>query len=372
MAANPTILRPELTNLAPYNAGLTLAEVAARKGVTRVAKLGSNENPAGTDPAVVDALENAMRSIGAYPDPVGRNLVARLAEKHGWPQDKFVLGNGSEDLLAVLARAVLRPGDKVVTLYPSFPLHEDYARLMGAEVIRIGLDAEGMIDLPALLDAVAKPVRLVLFANPMNPAGVWLQPADLRRVLAAVHPEAITCVDEAYHEYASGPDYVSAEEQLATYARPLVILRTFSKAWGLAGLRIGYAMTNSDQLRQGFDLARTPFNVNLMAQIAAEAALDHPDAVDRAVALVRIERTRVAKAISDMGMRVLPSRGNFLFFDAGQPSSMIAERLLDHGVIVKPWRQEGYESWLRVSIGSIMDNDQFLMALARIREAAIG
>ncbi|WP_112310283.1 aminotransferase class I/II-fold pyridoxal phosphate-dependent enzyme [Pseudogemmobacter bohemicus] len=374
MTGPAPLLRPELAALSPYNAGLTLAEVAARPGVTRVAKLGSNENPAGPAPEVIAAIREAAAGVGVYPDPAGRDLIAGLAAHHGLDPQLFALGNGSEDLLAVLARAVLRPGDEVVTLFPSFPLHEDYALTMGAKLTRIGLTAAGQIDLPALLAAVARPVRLVLFANPMNPAGVWLDAAALRQVLAAVHPTAITCLDEAYHEYASvtsggqdeGPDYASAEPLLASHPGPLVILRTFSKAWGLAGLRIGYAMTNNAGLKRGFDLARTPFNTNILAQVAARVALVHPEAVVQAVALATRERERLADALNSLGLRVLPSRGNFLFVDCGRPAGPVAEALLDHGVIVKPWKQPGFGTWLRVSTGSSPDGDQFLAALARV------
>lgn len=359
-----SLLRPELAALAPYNAGLTTEEVARRPGVTRVSKLGSNENPLGPDPAVRQALEASLQRIAVYPDPSGRALLAGLAARHGASADQLVLGNGSEDLLAVLARAILRPGDKVVTLYPSFPLHEDYAQLMGAEVIRVGLTPQGGIDVDALVRAVAQPVRLVLFANPMNPAGVWLSPQDLERVLDAIHPEAVTCLDEAYHEYAEGEGYASGTHRLAAHRGPLLILRTFSKAWGLAGLRVGYGLTNSPELKRGLDLARTPFNVNLMAQVAAEAALAHPQSVAEAVALVLRERPRMQAAIEALGLRVLPSKGNFLFFQTARPSVELAEMLLDQGVIVKPWKQAGYENWLRVSVGMEADNDHFLTALA--------
>ena len=359
-----SFLRPELAALSPYNAGLTTEEVARRPGVVRVAKLGSNENPLGPAPAVQQALEASLQRIAVYPDPSGRALLARLAARHDVSDDQLILGNGSEDLLAVLARAVLRPGDQVVTLYPSFPLHEDYARLMGAEVTRIGLTPQGSIDVDALVQAVSQPVRLVLFANPMNPAGVWLSPQDLDRVLDAVHPEAVVCLDEAYHEYAEGEGYASGTGRLVTHRGPLMILRTFSKAWGLAGLRVGYGLTNSAELKRGLDLARTPFNVNLMAQVAAETALAHPQSVAEAVALVQRERPRLQAAIEALGLRVLPSRANFLFFEAPRPSVELAEALLDQGVIIKPWKQAGYENWLRVSVGSETDNDHFLKALS--------
>ncbi|WEK51566.1 MAG: histidinol-phosphate transaminase [Candidatus Kaistia colombiensis] len=364
MTKAPSFLRPELAALSPYNAGLTAEEVARRPGVSRVVKLGSNENPLGPAPAVRQALEASLQRIAVYPDPSGRALLAKLAARHGVSAERLVLGNGSEDLLAVLARAVLRPGDPVVTLYPSFPLHEDYARLMGAEVTRIGLTPQGSIDVDALVHAVAQPVRLVLFANPMNPAGVWLSPQDLDRVLDAVHPEAVTCLDEAYHEYAEGEGYASGTGRLATHRGPLLILRTFSKAWGLAGLRVGYGLTNSAELKRGLDLARTPFNVNLMAQVAAETALAHPQSVAEAAALVQRERPRMQAAIEALGLRVLPSKGNFLFFEARRPSVELAEALLDQGVIIKPWKQAGYENWLRVSVGTEADNDHFLKALA--------
>ncbi len=370
MSPTDPLLRPELAALAPYNAGLTAAEVAARPGVRRVAKLGSNENPAGPAPAVREAVAQAAAQIGWYPDPSGRDLIAALAARHGLDSEQFVLGNGSEDLLAILARAVLRPGDEVVTLYPSFPLHEDYARMMGATVTRIGLMSNGKIDLPALLAAVSRPVRLVLFANPMNPAGIWLEPAALHEVLAAVHPSTITCLDEAYHEYASvpsdGPAYTSAEGTLATHPGPLLILRTFSKAWGLAGLRIGYGMTNAPELKRGLDLARTPFNTNALAQIAALEALSQEGHMAESVALATRERARMATRLQQLGLTALPSRGNFLFVDAGRPATALAAALLDHGVIVKPWKQPGYETFFRVSTGTPEDGDQVLTALETV------
>lgn len=360
------LLRPELASLPPYNAGLAAEEALARPGVTRVAKLGSNENPLGPSPEARAAAAAALDRMHVYPDPQGRALVADLAAGHGCAPWQVVLGNGSEDLLAVLARAILRPGDRVVTLYPSFPLHEDYARLMGAEVERVGLDATGQIDMPALLAAVARPARLLLFSNPMNPTGRWLSPAELAAVLAAVDPATVVCIDEAYHEYAEGADYASAEGLLAAHPGAALVLRTFSKAWGLAGLRIGYGLTNSRELRRGLDIARTPFNVNAPAQAAARAALSSPEAVATAVALVNRERDRVAARLAALGLRVLPSKGNFLFFDARRPSTDIAEALLDRGVIVKPWKQEGYTTWLRVSIGLESENDQFLDAMEAI------
>ena len=359
----PLVLRPELAALAPYNSGLTLAEVAARPGVTRIAKLGSNENPYGAAPGVKAAVAEAASQLHLYPDPSGHDLCVAVAALAGVTPEQVVLGDGSEDLLNVLARALLQPGDRVITLYPSFPLHEDYALMMGAKVERIDLTPEGEIDLPALLAAVARPARLILLSNPMNPAGLWLDPAALEQLMSAQHPETLLCIDEAYVEYSDPARYISALDRMAGHDKPLLVLRTFSKAWGLAALRIGYGVTNDAGLRRGLDLVRTPFNANHLAQVAALAALADPETMAAAAARIVAERDRVAEALRDAGLRVLPSMGNFLFFDAGRPSVDLAEALLNQGVIVKPWKQPGYESWLRVSIGLPTENDQFLQAL---------
>lgn len=366
MTAAPLPLRPELAALAPYNAGLSLEDVATRCGGGPIAKLASNENPHGLAPEALAAATEALTRAHLYPDPSGRLLAQEIAAQFGCAADQVIFGDGSEDLLNVLARALLRPGDEVVTLYPSFPLHEDYAAMMGAEVIRVGLTPSREIDVDALVAAVARPVRLSLIANPMNPAGVWLSPDDLDRVLAAQHPDSLLCLDEAYVEYARGPDYLEATDRLTTHDKPLLILRTFSKAWGLAALRIGFGLCNRAEVLRGLNLVRTPFNVNAVAQAAALAALRHPAHMQAGVDATLAERTRVAEALRALGLEVFPSKGNFLFVNCAQPATEVADRLIDHGVIVKPWKQPGYDTFLRVSIGLPAENDQALAALAQV------
>jgi histidinol-phosphate aminotransferase len=357
--------RTEISTLKPYNSGLTLEDVAARVTSPRIAKLASNENPHGPNAATIKAMTEAITRPFLYPDPSGRALTGEISRQTGAPASRVILGDGSEDLLNVLARAILSAGDEMVTLFPSFPLHEDYAIMMGASVTRIGPTPDRTIDMTALLAAVALPVRLTLFANPMNPAGLWLGPDELEALLAAQHPESLLCLDEAYVEYAAGPDFVSGAEHLANHDKPLLVLRTFSKAYGLAALRIGYAISNSDDVIRSMNLVRTPFNVNAVAQAAALAALTHTDSKEQAVSYTLGERARMAAKLTELGLWVLPSKGNFLFVDCGQPSVEIADRLIDRGVIVKPWKQDGYESFLRVSVGLDWENDQFLEAMAR-------
>ena len=358
--------RAELDRLTRYNSGLTLDDVAARAKGHPIAKLGSNENPHPVSAAITTAMAEAIARPNISPDPSARVLADEIARQTGAAAERVILGDGSEDLLNVLARAVLNPGDEVVTLFPSFPLHEDYATMMGATVTRIGLTPDRRIDMDALLAAAARPVRLTLIANPMNPAGLWLGPDELAALLAAQHPDSLLCLDEAYVEYAAGPDYASGAERLAGHDKPLLILRTFSKAYGLAGLRIGYGMSNSDDVIAAMNLVRTPFNTNAVAQAAALAAMTHTEDMARAVAATLAERARMEQALAALGLRVLPSKGNFLFVDCGQPSAGVADRLIDCGVIVKPWKQDGFETFLRVSVGLGWENDQFLEAMARI------
>jgi histidinol-phosphate aminotransferase len=362
------LLRPELAPLSTYNAGLTLEDVAKRSGGKPIAKLASNENPYAQAKEVTAAIREAMENTHFYPDPHCRQLAVGIARLTGSSPEKVILGDGSEDLLNVLARCLLRHGDEVVTLYPSFPLHEDYAQMMGAKVIRVGLTSDHQeIDVESLLLAVAKPSRLIVFANPMNPAGLWLTSSQLDQVLAAQHPDSVLCVDEAYLEYADGDDFLPATERLGEHQKPLLVLRTFSKAYGLAALRVGYGVSNNAELIRGMNLVRTPFNVNSIAQAAAIAALQHPEAMLESVSTVKVERNRMSNKLRAMGYEVLPSKGNFLFVNGKISSIDLADRLLAEGVLVKPWKQAAYETWFRVSVGLKGENDQFLSVLRKLK-----
>ncbi|WP_316860931.1 histidinol-phosphate transaminase [uncultured Cohaesibacter sp.] len=367
MASQSFILRSELSSLKPYNVGLSLEDVADRAQGKPIAKLGSNENPYELPSSIRKSMENALVSAAMYPDPIGRTLAHVIAEKWNCAPGQVVFGNGSEDILNILARAILRPGDEVVTLYPSFPLHEDYATMMGATVNAIDLTANHEIDIDALIKAVARPVRMTVFANPMNPTGLWLDGDQLQAVLAAQHPDSLLCLDEAYLEYAlhGDADFRSGSDWLHSHDKPLILLRTFSKAYGLAGLRVGYGLTNNADIRRGLDLVRTPFNVNAAAQAGAIAALEHEQDIRPVLETVTQERMRVTKRLRAKGLTVLPSLGNFLFVDVKAPSIDIASQLISEGVIIKPWKQQGYESWIRASIGLESENTQFLQALSK-------
>lgn len=354
------ILRPTLSKIQPYNAGLSLNDVKSRYNVSAFAKLASNENPNGPAPEVLDALKLDSANLFLYPDANSVLLADALAQYLDMPADHLIFGNGSEELISIICRSVIQPNDRVITLYPSFPLHEDYATLMGAAVERIGLTDTFDIDLCALLEAVARPAKMLMFANPMNPVGSWLDPAQLRQLIRAKHPDTLLVLDEAYYEYAVLEDYTSVRECLADNDQNWIILRTFSKAWGLAGLRIGYGMCGSKELRQALALTRTPFNINAAAQMAASVALQHHNYMKSCAANTVRKRAAMMEELQIRGFVVAPSLGNFLFVDVEMPSSEVAENLMQRGTIIKPWKQKGYETFVRVSIGTDQENAKFL------------
>jgi len=360
------LIRSALDGIAPYNSGLSLHEIKTKYGVEIIAKLASNENPHGPAPEVLEILKLTPPDIYLYPDSGANLLRSELAEHLDITPGRLVFGNGSEELISIICRSVIDPGDRVVTLYPSFPLHEDYAVMMGAKIEQVSVTEALEIDVDALIDAASRPAKMLIFANPMNPVGCALSPPELRRVIEAKHPDTLLVLDEAYYEYAISGDYCSGQDMLEASNGNWIILRTFSKAWGLAGLRIGFGICSSDALRAVLDLTRTPFNVNAVAQMAAIAALHAQDYMTTNIAVINSERIRVEKILCNLGFQVAPSLGNFLFFDTRKPSQEMAESLLALGTVVKPWKQDGFSSFVRVSIGSRTENDKFVNDVRKV------
>ncbi|WP_279029146.1 histidinol-phosphate transaminase [Gibbsiella quercinecans] len=365
------LARQQASALGVYNAGLSSDAVRERYGVTDIARLASNENPLGASPQVQLALHASSRDSGVYPDPNSLALRAEIAGQTGVPSAQIVVGNGSENILEMLCLAFINPGDRVVTLLPSFGLHEIYPRMMGAEVTMVPVSGELEFDLAAWRQALQQPAKMVVFSNPSNPVGCMLGRDAFLQLIDAVPQDCLLVIDEAYYEYcAHEADYPDSLSLLPQQPRPWIVLRTCSKAYGLAGLRVGYGMACDAELIGLLDRVRTPFNINRSAQSAALAALRDRDHVAYSVAWVSTARSAMAAKLRDMGLKVAPSYANFLFFDCGHPSTEIAEALLAHGIIVKPWREPGYQQFLRVSIGSAEDNRRFLAALAQVLAAA--
>ncbi|MEV4700233.1 aminotransferase class I/II-fold pyridoxal phosphate-dependent enzyme [Pseudomonas brassicacearum] len=372
MNANDLTLlaRAEVRELASYNAGLAADAVRKRFGLTRVAKLGSNENPMGTAPAVNAATTQACHEIALYPDSGCQALRSALSEKLDVPEDRFVFGNGSEDLLSVISRVFLDHDDEVVTVVPSFGLHFIFPVAAGARVIGVPMTDQGTFDVAAMISALTPHTHVLMFSCPSNPVGCTLSAIELKQLLDALPPKCLLVFDEAYYEYAQWePEYPDCLGLIQASGKPFILLRTFSKAYSLAGLRIGYGIVSDPLLADLINRLRTPFNVNRVAQAAAVAALADENHLNAGLSHVASERRRLEIALQEQGITTAPSMANFLFFSPPYPAEVINQALLREGVIIKPWREAGYTQYLRVSIGSCEDNDLFLHSLARVLAA---
>jgi histidinol-phosphate aminotransferase len=357
---------PHVTALPAYNAGLNLAVAQRISGRDDIARLASNENPDGCSPEVLAALAPAVVEPWRYADPACAALREALSAHLGIAPDCIVAGNGSEEMIAAVSRAVLQPGQEVLTVVPSFGLHEIEPLAVGARVTKVPMTADLDFDLDALVAALARAPRLFMLSSPWNPVGPALSRESLKRLIGAMSPDTLLVFDEAYFEYAGGADVPDGIASLSEAGVRFVVLRTFSKAYGLAGLRVGYAVCSDAELAVALSKAKTPFNVNAAAQAAAVAALGDQAWMKASVARTRVELERVAASLRAMGFVPARSQTNFLFFDCGQSSTHVAEGLLREGIIVKPWREPGYEQFLRVTIGHAGDNDRFLEALHRL------
>lgn len=355
--------RRDVAGLPAYNAGLSTADVRARYQVTRIAKLNSNENPFGPSPRAIAALTAFAAEAALYPDGGCSALKKDLSAFLGVEADRIIVGNGSENIIELACLAFLNPADRVVTLGPSFGLHEIYARAMSASVDKIGVGADLQFDLPGWWTALRSPAKIVMFSNPSNPVGCILRTADFKELIRRAPADSVLIVDEAYYEFARGGDYPDSIKELERQDRPWLVLRTFSKAYGLAGLRVGYGIASSPDVIRLLDRVRTPFNVNSAAQIAAAAALQDQDHVTRTVEGIVSERVSMRRDLIGRGYEVAESHANFLFLDVRDDAQLCANRLMARGVVVKPWRDSGYERYIRVSMGSPADNRYFLSVL---------
>lgn len=361
-ASAALMVNPHVAALPPYNAGMSLGRARSLSGHDDLARLASNENPDGCSPNVLAALAGGGFEPWRYADPACTALREALAKRLRVDPDVIVAGNGSEEMIAAISRGVLVAGTQVVTVLPSFGLHEIEPLAAGAVVVKVPMTAAADFDLAALEAAIADGPRVVFLSSPWNPVGPALDKPALLRLVAAVRPGTMLVLDEAYFEYADAglPDGI---ELLRDSGVAFAVLRTFSKAYGLAGLRVGYAVCSDPEIARVIASAKTPFNVNGAAQLAAVAALEDDAWMKASVARIRSERNRVAFALAAMGFDAAPSQTNFLFFDTKRDSAAVASALLQDGIIVKPWREAGYETWLRATIGKPADNDRLVASL---------
>lgn len=363
-SSNGLAFNPDVAALPPYNAGMNVAIARSISGRNDIARLASNENPDGCSPAVLAALASPDLEPWRYADPACTTLRGALGLKLGVDADRIVIGNGSEEMIAAISRAILVAGASVLTVVPSFGLHEIEPLAQGATVAKVAMTEDLGFDLTALEQVISQGPRVVFLSSPWNPVGPALDRPALERLIAAVRPGTLLVLDEAYFEFADA-SCPNGLEVLRQSNIPHIVLRTFSKAYGLAGLRVGYAICSDADLARVVAAAKTPFNVNAAAQAAAIAALGDEAWMQASVARLRGERERVAASLDALGFKVASSQTNFLFFDCRGDSATLAAALLQEGIIVKAWRERGYERYLRVTIGTAEDNDRLLRALEK-------
>lgn len=361
-----------LDGIPRYEPGLTTAEVLARFGLERAIKLASNESPYPPIDEVERVVREAVGGLSRYPDGAGRALRRALAERHGVGPEQVVLGNGSCELLLLAGQALLDPGTTIVHAEPSFALYPHLATASGAEAVTVPLEDDGGHDLDAMAAHVDERTRLVIVCNPNNPTGVYRTPEVIERFLDAIPEDVAVIVDEAYFDFVDRPD-AGRTMSLARERGNLLVTRTFSKAHGLCGLRIGYAVGGAGWIA-ALDKVRQPFNTSALAQAAALESLRHAEELARRVEETVRERGRVEAGLTALNLPFTPSRGNFILLSADSgphDGPGVHEALLRRGVIVRDGAALGCPGRLRVTIGTPDENTEFLAALAAVREAML-
>ena len=352
-----------IAGLRPYVPGKPISELERELGITGSIKLASNENPLGPSPKALAAAQAALAELARYPDGGGFELRNSLAAKHRVDRNCVTLGNGSNDVLDLIARVFLHPCVETVMSEHAFAVYPISSQAVGA-TIRIAPAKDHGHDLDAMRERVGEHTRVVWVANPNNPTGTWLTSERLHAFLASLPEQVIAVVDEAYVEYVDAPEYPDASQWLDEFPN-LIVTRTFSKAYGLAALRVGYALS-SLEIADLLNRVRQPFNVNSLALAAAQAALEDPDHVRRGVELNRQGMAQMIEGLRALGLGFIPSVGNFLAVDLAQPAGPIDQALLREGVITRPIGNYGLPNHLRVTVGLPEENARFLAALKKV------
>jgi histidinol-phosphate aminotransferase len=358
-----SLLAPGIEDIAPYQPGKPLSELAREYGITDAVKLASNENPLGAGSRAAAAARAALSEIGRYPDGGGFALKRALARHLGVAPERITLGNGSNDVLELMARTFAADGGEIVYAQHAFAVYELATRAIGARPVVVRARAWGH-DLAAMQQAVTSRTRLVFVANPNNPTGTWVDRAALEAFLERLPARVLVVLDEAYFEYVEEPGYPNGIELQARYPN-LVVTRTFSKIHGLAGLRVGYAVS-SGEIAEYLNRVRQPFNVNNVALAAAEAALADEEHVQRSRTVNREGMQQLIEGLRRLGFTFIPSVANFVTFDVGRPAAPVYEQLLRRGVIVRPVGSYGMPQHLRASVGLPEENARLLEALKEV------
>lgn len=360
------LANPGVKALRPYEPGKPIEELERELGISNIIKLASNENPLGPSQSVLTAIHQASSQLCRYPDGNGFILKNALAGFHHLDTDTLTLGNGSNDILELLARAYAGPGTDIMFSEYAFAVYSIVTQACGANAVVVPAKEWGH-DLPAMARSITENTRLIFLANPNNPSGTFFEKAAFESFMAAIPEHIIVVLDEAYFEYAhylEGEAYPHGLSYLPSYSN-LVVTRTFSKAYGLAALRIGYSVSNP-QIADALNRVRQPFNVNTLAMAAAVAALRDQDYLDKSVQLNAQGLQQLQTGFDQLGLDYIPSAGNFICVAFKQECQAVYNNLLQQGIIVRPVASYAMPKHLRITVGLAEENERFLSALKKI------
>ena len=352
--------------LSPYQTGKPIDELKRELGLDDIIKLASNENPLGCSPLAVQAIQAEMNQIGRYPDGNGFNLKYAIQQKFGFDLNRMTLGNGSNDILELVARAFIAQGQAAIYSQHAFAVYPLAVQAVGGVGIEVPAKNFGH-DLDAMAAAITANTKVVFIANPNNPTGTWFGRAEFEQFMAQVPDSVLVVLDEAYVEYVIDADFINGFDYVNQYPN-LLVSRTFSKAYGLASLRVGYAIASPD-VTNILNRVRQPFNVNSFALAAAVASLQDEAFVAQIRALNNAGMTQLEAGLTALGLAYIPSKANFIAFDTARPCVPVFNALLQQGVIVRPVVNYGLPTYLRVSIGLESENARFLEALKQVLKA---
>lgn len=363
--ANTTVtpsFRSTILDIASYQPGKPISELQREKGLTDIIKMASNENPLGPSPKAVAALRGALDSLHIYPDGNCFELRSALAKKLQVDQMQLIFGNGSDEVIKMLGLTFLEPGDEVLFCEPTFSEYAYATHLMGASSRALPLK-DHAFDLEAMASAINPSTKLIFICNPNNPTGAYVDQKAVDSFLDKIPDHVVVVFDEAYYEYVMAEDFVDSLSYVRE-GRNVVVLRTFSKIYGLAGLRVGYGIAPS-HIAELVHRVREPFNVNAAAQIGALAALDDIEHVKCSRDLNANGKAYLYRELSRLGLSYIPTETNFIFFDLGRDSEPVFNRLLDDGVITRMGKAFRCPTWLRVTIGTAEENQRFINSLEK-------
>ncbi|MEA1969518.1 MAG: histidinol-phosphate transaminase [Thermodesulfobacteriota bacterium] len=352
-----------IMSIDPYEPGKPVEELEREYGISKSVKLASNENPCGPSPMAVAAVKTHLDQVNRYPDGSAYKLTHKLAEKFSVKSENIIIGNGSDDLIALLAHSFLRPGDEAVMPFPSFLMYEISVKAAGGVPVKVPLKGFS-IDLTALAESITEKTCMIFLTNPNNPTGSCFSKDEFKQFIKKVPDNVIVVADEAYIEFVRDENvYNSLKKPLSD--KRVVSLRTFSKAYGLAGFRVGYGVM-SKSIAGVLHRIRQPFNVNSLAQAAAAAALDDEEYLKNSLVTMHMGVDFLEAELAEMGLKTYPTQANFFLVDVKKDASYVFKEMLKHGVIVRAMGSYGFKTCLRVNAGLETENQAFINALKKV------